>query len=73
MITKQILQEEFKRHNLYIIHEFLKLCMPVPDTSRHYKYVSIQTTEGITLTVWGATLQDIWDSFQRFKQIRVFL
>lgn len=72
-ITKEIIEAEFKKHKLFIIQEFISSSMPTPISNKKYKYMWIKTLEGTPVYVWGASLQNIWDKFQRFLKLRIFI
>jgi hypothetical protein len=72
-ITKEIIKAEFKKYNLFTIQEFIKSLLPPLHIGNKYKYVSIKTLEGFSLSVWGISLQDLLNKFQRFIKLRIFI
>ena len=71
MITGKILKEEISKYNLHLIREFIRLFMPPPIAK--YKYIKVKTSDNISISLWGETLQSIWDSFQSFIRIQIFI
>lgn len=72
-ITREIIKDEFKKYNLFTVQEFIKLLLPPPYSGCGYKFINIKTLEGYSLAVWGTSLQDLLDKFQRFIKLRIFI
>jgi hypothetical protein len=73
MITEAIIKSEFKKYHLSMVQDFIRLFMPVPISNRRYKYITIKTADNVSVKIWGKDLQEIWDQFQRFTKIGIFV
>lgn len=73
MITETLIKMEFKKYNLSMIQDFVRLFMSPPLSDRRYKYITIRTADNIPMKIWGKDLQEIWDQLQRFVRIGIFV
>lgn len=71
-ITEELIKSEFKKYKLFITQEFVR-SLPAPISKQGYKYINIKTLDGYDLCVWSSSLLDLWNQFQRFINLRVFI
>lgn len=71
-MNESIIKEEFRQYPLLMVQEFIQSFMPAPIAGK-CKFVQIRTSENISLSVWGKTLEEIWEQFQRFLKLRIFV
>lgn len=73
MITKTMVRQEFKKQNLSSFQDFINLFMSPPISDNGYIYLSVKTMEGISMQVWGNSLEEVWNNLQRFNGIKIFI
>jgi hypothetical protein len=73
MITEDIIRLEFKKYPLSMIQDFVRLFMPAPLSEKRYRYITIRTADNVSIKIWGEDLQKIWNQFQRFIRIGIFI
>lgn len=71
-INESIIKDEFHKYQFFIVQEFIQSFMSAPIAGK-CKFVQIRTSENISFSVWGRTLEEIWEQFQRFLKLRIFV
>jgi hypothetical protein len=73
MITEALIKQEFNKYDLALVQDFIRLFMPAPLSDKRYKYITVKTADNVSIKLWGTNLQEIWDQFQRFIRIGIFI
>jgi hypothetical protein len=73
VITEEMIKLELRKYHLSMVQDFVRLFMPLPLSDKRYRYITIRTVDNVLVKLWGNDLQEIWDQFQRFTKIGIFV
>jgi hypothetical protein len=72
-ITIEYLQLELSKYPLSLLRDFVdNFLMPYP-TSTKCSTFKIKTSDNFYYHVWGKNPDEVWNKFQRFLDLRLFL
>lgn len=72
-MTEEDIKNEFKKHKITFISEFVNIFLPAPASNKKYKYFAVKSIEGKEITVWGASNKELLEQFRQFVSLKIFI